>query len=289
MNNSEIKENVMSPEMIDYQFKNPLGDISKLQPPSPGMLPFLRILVYLSSVIFIASGIAIFVLPSEVKSSIVLLVSIGLFIFLVFVDGELNRNYDKKSSEYDVLKATNMYINASQLEESPKIPQIMQGVEAALTYTQRLIKKNKETNKRTAFFYYSLQIVTIIFSAVTPILVLVEKSDTTPLWVIWLPVIFPGVASVVASISTAFPLEEYKVASKKAINDLEAEKEKFLLAVTEGYRIPRNANEKVQYKMTRDAMAKFMNKVSNVHLQQLQDQEKTEKTLEEGEEEQSKN
>jgi hypothetical protein len=41
--------------------------------------------------------------------------------------------------------------------------------------------------------------------------------------------------------------------------------------------------------MTRDAMAKFMNKVSNVHLQQLQDQEKTEKTLEEGEEEQSKN
>ena len=104
MNNSEIKENVMSPEMIDYQFKNPLGDISKLQPPSPGMLPFLRILVYLSFVIVIASGIAIFVLPSEVKLSIVLLVSIGLFIFLVFVDGELNRNYNKKLSEYEGAK-----------------------------------------------------------------------------------------------------------------------------------------------------------------------------------------
>lgn len=75
------------------------------------MLLFLRIFVYLFFVIFIVLGIVIFVLLSEVKLLIVLLVFMGLFIFLVFVDGELNRNYNKKLSEYDVFKVINMYIN----------------------------------------------------------------------------------------------------------------------------------------------------------------------------------
>ena len=286
MNNLEIKENMMSSEMIDTQSKNPLVDISKLKPPSHGILPFFKILAYLSFVIAIGSGITIFVLPSEVKLLIVLLVSISLFIFFVFVNRELQRNYTKKLNDYNVLKATDMYINVSQLEDSPKITQITQGVETALSYTQRLIEENNKIGGQAKLLYYVLQIVTIIFSAVTPILVLVEKSETSPLWLKWLPVICPAIASIVASLSTSFPLEETWLSSRKAVDNLEAEKEKFLLGVTVGYRIPRNAQEKERYKMTRDAMAKFINKVSTIHLKQLQDQEKAEKGLEEGGEKQ---
>ncbi len=290
MTNSEIKETITSPdpnsEMIDSQPNNSLLDISKSQPPSPRILPFLRILAYLSFVIAITSGITILLFPNEVKLLIILVISIGLFIFLFPVNRELNRNYTKKLNNYNVLKARDMYINVSQLEDSPKSTQIMQGVETALSYAQELIEEYKKTRVESRSFYYILQIVTIIFSGVTPLLVLVDKLDKGPVWLNWLPVIFPAIASIVASLSTSFPFEDTWLSSNRAIELLEAEQQKFLLGVTTGYRIPRNAEEKERYKMTRDAMAKFINQVNTIHLKQLQEQEKTEKGSEEGEEKQ---
>ena len=237
-------------------------------------------------VIAITAGITIFVFPNEIKLLVILVVSIGLFIFLLPVNRELNRNYTKKLSNYNVLKAKDIYINVSQLEDSPKSIQIMQGVETALSYTQELIEDYKKTRVESRFFYYLLQIITIIFSGVTPLLVLVDKLDTGPVWLNWLPVIFPAIASIVASLSTSFPFEDTWLSSNRAIELLEAEQQKFLLGVTTGYRIPRNAEEKERYKMTRDAMAKFINKVNTIHLKQLQEEEKADKGVEEGEEKQ---
>ncbi len=286
MANLETKETLTNSEMIDSQSNNSLLDISQSQPPSPGILPFLRILTYLSFVIAITSGITIFLFPNEVKLLIILVVSIGLFIFLFPVNRELKINYTKKLNDYNVLKARDIYINVSQLEDSPKSTQIMQGVETTLSYTQELIEEYKKTRVESRFFYYLLQIVTIIFSGVTPLLVLVDKLDTGPVWLNWLPVIFPAVASIIASLSTSFPFEDNWLSSNRAKELLEAEQQKFLLGVTTGYRIPRNAEEKERYKMTRDAMAKFINQVNTIHLKQLQEQEKTEKGSEEGEEKQ---
>ncbi|MGD1701448.1 DUF4231 domain-containing protein [Dapis sp. BLCC M229] len=286
MANLETKETLTSSEMIDSQSNNSLLDISKYQPPSSRILPFLRIFAYLSLVIAITSGITIFLFPNEVKLLIILVVSIGLFIFLFPVNRELKRNYTKKLNDYNVLKARDMYINVSQLEDSPKSTQIMQGVETVLSYAQELIEEYKKTRVESRSFYYILQIVTIIFSGVTPLLVLVDKLDKGPVWLNWLPVIFPAIASIVASLSTSFPFEDTWLSSNRAIELLEAEQQKFLLGVTTGYRIPRNAEEKERYKMTRDAMAKFINQVNTIHLKQLQEQEKTEKGSEEGEEKQ---
>ncbi|MCL2923575.1 MAG: DUF4231 domain-containing protein [Trichodesmium sp. MAG_R04] len=280
MNDSDIKASMTSSEMIDSQSKNNQIDILKPQPPKPGILPFLRILSYLSFVITIALSITIFVLPSNVKLLIVLAVSLSLFIFLFFVSQDLHRNYTRKLSDYNVLKATDTYINIANLEDSPKITQIMQEVEIALNYTQRLIEESDKTRRNTKYFYYVLQIITIIFSAVTPILVLIEKSNTTPL-LKWLPVILPAIASVIASISTSFPFEETWLSSRKALESLEAEKEKFLLGVSPGYRIPRFADENDRYKMARNAMAKFINKVSSIHLKQLKEEEAIDKQAEE--------
>ena len=286
MENSEITENQISSETIDFQSNNSLVDISRYQQPSPyRALLFLRILAYLFFVITIALSITIFVLPSNVQLLIVLVVSISLFIFLVFVNQELHRNYTKKLSDYNILKATDMYINVAQLEGSPKITQIAQGVELALNYTQRLIEENENTRRQTKYLYYILQIITIIFSAVTPIVVLIEKSNPNPSWLKWLPVILPAIASIIASLSTSFPFEDTWLSSRKALESLEAEKEKFLLGVSPGYRIPRYAEEKERYKMTRDAMAKFINQVSSIHLKQLKDNEAIEKQVEEGKKE----
>ncbi|MEM1171705.1 MAG: DUF4231 domain-containing protein [Cyanobacteria bacterium P01_H01_bin.35] len=284
MANLEINESMTSSEMIDSQSKKSLIDISNSQPPTPGILPFLRILAYLSFVIAITSGITIFFFPSEVKLFIILVVSIGLFIFLLPVNRELNRNYTNKLNDYNVLRKTAIYINSSQLEDSPKSIQIMQGVETALSYTQELIEDYKKTRVESRLLYYLLQIVTIIFSGVTPLLVLVDKLDTGPVWLNWLPVIFPAIASIVASISTSFPFEDNWLSANRATELLEAEQKKFVLGVTAGYRIPRNAEEKERYKMTRDAMAKFINQVNTIHLKQLQEQEKAEKGAEEGKE-----
>ncbi|MGD1804420.1 DUF4231 domain-containing protein [Dapis sp. BLCC M126] len=288
MANLEIKESMTSSdtsfEMIDSQSKKSLIDISNSQPPNPGILPLLRILAYLSFVIAITSGITIFFFPRELKLFIILVVSIGLFIFLFPVNRELKRNYTKKLNDYNVLRKTAIYINSSQLEDSPKSTQIMQGVETALSYTQELIEDYKKTRIESRFLYYLLQIVTIIFSGVTPLLVLVDKLDTGPVWLNWLPVIFPAIASIVASLSTSFPFEDNWLSANRATELLEAEQKKFVLGVTSGYRIPRNAEEKERYRMTRDAMAKFINQVNTIHLKQLQEQEKAEKGAEEGEE-----
>ncbi|ABG49842.1 conserved hypothetical protein [Trichodesmium erythraeum IMS101] len=274
-----------SSQIINSQSEKIQVDISKSQAPSPNILLLFRILTYLSLVIAIASGITTFLLPNEIKLLlIILVVSISLFVFFFLTSRELKINYLKKLKNYNLLKDRDMYIKVSQLEDSPKNQQIMEGVESALKYAQRLIDNNKKISSQAKSLYYVLQIVTIIFSAVTPILVLVEKSETSPAWLKWLPVILPAFASIIASLSTSIPLEETWLSSKKAVENLEAEKEKFLLAVTTGYRIPRNAEEKERYKMTRDAMAKFINTMSNIHLKKIQDQEKTEKGLEEGEE-----
>ncbi|MCL2927820.1 MAG: DUF4231 domain-containing protein [Trichodesmium sp. MAG_R01] len=286
MSNLEIKESMTtSSQIINSQSEKIQLDISKSQAPSPNILLLFRILTYLSLVIAIASGITTFLLPNEIKLLlIILVVSISLFVFFFLTSRELKINYLKKLKNYNLLKDRDMYIKVSQLEDSPKNQQIMEGVESALKYAQRLIDNNKKISLQAKSLYYVLQIVTIIFSAVTPILVVVEKSETGPAWLKWLPVILPAFASVIASLSTSIPLEETWLSSKKAVENLEAEKEKFLLAVTTGYRIPRNAEEKERYKMTRDAMAKFINTMSNIHLKKIQDQEKTEKGLEEGEE-----
>ena len=282
MNDPDIKASMTSSEMIDSQSKNNQIDIFKSQPPKPWILSFLRIFAYLSFAIAIASGIIIFIFPSEVKVLIILVVSISFFVFLFPINRELNKNYTTKLSNYNLVKRTDMYINVSQLEDSPKSKQIMQGVEKALNYTEKLIEDYKKSSRESRFYYYVFQIITIIFSGVTPLLILVDKLDTGPSWLNWLPIIFPAIASIIATISTSFPFEDTWLSSRKAIESLEAEKEKFLLGVSPGYRIPRYAEEKERYKMTRDAMAKFINKVSSIHLKQLQEKETIDKQVEEG-------
>ncbi|MGB5593904.1 MAG: DUF4231 domain-containing protein, partial [Crocosphaera sp.] len=111
------------------------------------------------------------------------------------------------------------------------------------------------------------------------VLVLVDKLDTGPVWLNWLPVILPALASIFASFSTSFPLETRWKESNKIVENLEAEQEKFTLRITklymdtlkldEGGETLQKTEEQIQ-QMEKQAIASFINRVNDIHLNQVE-------------------
>lgn len=128
---------------------------------------------------------------------------------------------------------------------------------------------------------------TIVFSGITPILVLVDKLDIGLVWFKWLPVIFPALASIVASVVTSFPFQENWISANTAVELLEAEREKFILGVTQAYRCYDIADESQRKKKLKQAIENFINQVNTIHLKQVQEASKTLKNQEEQEIEKS--
>ncbi|MGK7919788.1 MAG: DUF4231 domain-containing protein [Trichodesmium sp.] len=274
-------------EMIDSQTSIQV-DTYKPQPPSPGILPLLRILEYLSLATAVGSGITVYLFPENVKLLISLVVSISLFIFLFIVNNQLQSNYTKTVSDSNILKKAALYGSVSRLKNSSESIQIIQAVEKALNYTQELIDDYKKTRQQARNIYYILQLGTIVFSGVTPILVLVDKLETGQPWLKWLPVICPAIASIVASVVTSFPFQENWISANRVVELLEAEQEKFLLGANPSYRIYDVADPIERCKMARNSIASFITKVNTIHLKQVEGQE-TPQQQEEKKEEKNNN
>ena len=119
--------------------------------------------------------------------------------------------------------------------------------------------------------YYTLQLATVVFSGITPILVLVDKLDVGISWFKWLPVIFPAIASIVASIVTSFPFQENSVSANTTVELLEAEQEKFILGVTESYRCYDLNDETQRQQKAKQAIENFIIQMNNIHLNQVQE------------------
>ena len=117
-------------------------------------------------------------------------------------------------------------------------------------------------------------------SSLTPILVLVDKLDIGISWFKWLPVIFPAVASIVASVVTSFPFQENSVAANTTVELLEAEQEKFVLGVTEAYRCYDLDDETQRQQKAKQAIENFIIQVNNIHLNQVQQLSKTDTSKE---------
>ena len=144
-------------------------------------------------------------------------------------------------------------------------------VEAA-TIPQDLVKDYKKTRQQSQVLYYSLQLSTIIFSGVTPILVLVDKLETGQPWLKWLPVICSAIASIVASIVTSFPFQELSIAANTTVELLEAEQEKFILGVGQSYRAYDATSDNEEQQKSIQAIENFIIEVNNIHLKQVQQQ-----------------
>lgn len=139
----------------------------------------------------------------------------------------------------------------------------------AIQYSQELIDDYKDTRRNSRTIYYVFQISTIVLSGVTPILVLLDKVDIQVVWIKWLPVIFPAIASIVTSLATSFPFQENWMAANRAVELLEAEQEKFILGVTASYRFFDLPDDYQRKQKVQESVESFIAKVNQIHLKQF--------------------
>ena len=237
---------------------------------SSNMLLPLKGLEYLFLAGVVGVGIIISVFPDKQDLFIWLAVFVSIWLFLFLLGKQLLKNSHQfeitRKAEYNYLTANNNF-----LEKNP----LTQAREKALQYSHELIDDYKKVRVSSRTLYYTLQLATVIFSGVTPILVLVDKLDIGISWFKWLPVIFPAVASIVASIVTSFPFQENSVAANTTVELLEAEQEKFILGVTEPYRCYDVDDETQRQQKAKQAIENFIIQVNNIHLNQVQQLSKT--------------
>ncbi len=233
---------------------------------SQNMLLTLKIAEYLFLAAFIyAIGITKF-FPSIEIAKIWALAFISIWFFLFLLNQQLSKssnqsNLTKKAELYNSLSADHNFV-----ENNPLTP----AREKALQYCHELIEDYKKIRGSSRTIYYTLQLATVIFSGITPILVLVDKLDIGISWFKWLPVIFPAVASIVASIVTSFPFQENSVAANTTVELLEAEQEKFILGVSESYRCYDINDETQRQLKAKQAIENFITQVNNIHLNQVE-------------------
>ncbi|ACK66541.1 conserved hypothetical protein [Rippkaea orientalis PCC 8801] len=239
---------------------------------SPGVRRFFKILEYLA----LDACVACLVLTLFFRENQLLItLDAALLASFVFL-GLFNNQY---FSYGDRLTKTSKY--EQLLKESPGTgDRLKLEKENALRYCQQLIDDYSKTRRTARNSYYILQLATIIFSGVTPILVLVDKLETGSQWLKWLPVIFPAIASILASVGTSFPLETQWKDSNKIVENLEAEQEKFLLGITQDpipeiigdTLVTESERTKLLEAEQKRAIINFVNKVNEIHLQQVQAQ-----------------
>ncbi|MBW4635007.1 MAG: DUF4231 domain-containing protein [Iphinoe sp. HA4291-MV1] len=247
---------------------------------SQKMLFPLKVIEYLFLAASIGSGVITLVLPDNPKVVIAGAVFLAIFVFLFLINQQVFRTSSNAAYKLDMQKKAELYLMNSN-NHSTKNP-IAPAREKALQYSQDLIDDYKRTRSQARNLYYGLQMATIVFSGVTPILVLVDKLEAGQAWLKWLPVICPAIASIVASVVTSFPFQENWISANTTVESLEAEQEKFVLGITPVYRCYDSVDENEQQQKSKQAIENFIIQVNNIHLKQLQEvgenQKKEEKT-----------
>ncbi len=235
---------------------------------STNMLYLLKVTEYLFLATCLGFGIIYLVIPDDPKLAIIAAISLAIFVFLFLTNQQLFKNARQAKYKLELQKKAEIYVMDGQndLTNNP----IVTARGKALEYGQDLINDYKGTRQKSRILYYSLQLGTIIFSGVTPILVLLDKLETGQTWLKWLPVIFPAIASIVASIVTSFPFQENFISANKTVELLEAEQEKFVLGVTPLYRCDGSINDSQQQQRALQSIENFIIQVNNIHLKQLE-------------------
>lgn len=256
----------------DHQ-KNQMNISDILEKPSDSssqtILFPLKVIEYLFLAAFVCSAIITLILPEEKRAGIAEAVSLAVFLFLFFINKQLFQVSSNAVNKSDIKKKAELYLmnNSNSSANNPITP----AREKALQYCQELIDDYKRSRNQSRILYYTLQLATIVFSGVTPILVLVDKLEAGQAWLKWLPVICPAVASIVASVVTSFPFQENSISANTTVELLEAEQEKFILGVTPAYRCYDSSDESEQQQKAKQAIENFIVQVNNIHLKQLQE------------------
>lgn len=219
---------------------------------------------------FVLAGLLTFVFPGNQIVVIWGAVFLSLWIFFALVNKQVLNNSRLAANQSEIAKRAELYnylsANDNLSENNPLTPVR----EKALQYCQELIEDYKDNRRNSRNIYYSLQLATVVFSGVTPILVLVDKLEAGLVWFKWLPVIFPAIASIVASIVTSFPFQENWISANTTVELLEAEQEKFILGVTQPYRCYDVDDDSQRQQKAKQAIENFITQVNTIHLKQVQ-------------------
>jgi len=230
------------------------------------MLLPLSIIEYAALVIFGYCGILTLNSPADQTFLLPGAVALAVFIFFFLINKQVAQNSQKS----EIMKNAELYNTLSNIAVEGSL--LAPARAKALQYCDELVKDYKKTRSQARTLYYILQLSTIVFSGLTPILVLVDKLESGVPWLKWLPVIFPAIASIVASVVTSFPFQELAIASNTTVELLEAEQEKFILGVGQTYRAYDAVNEAEQQQKSMQAIENFIIEVNNIHLKQVQSQ-----------------
>ena len=145
---------------------------------SISMLLMLKIVEYL----FLAASVCAIVITKTfpdiqvARIYVAAFFSIWLFLFLV------NKQLVNNSNQSDITKKAELYNSLSANNNSSKNNPLTPAREKALQYSQDLIDDYKKIRGSSRNIYYTLQLATVIFSGVTPILVLVDKLNVGISW-----------------------------------------------------------------------------------------------------------
>ncbi|MGH1395471.1 MAG: DUF4231 domain-containing protein [Trichormus sp.] len=229
----------------------------------------LKIIENLLIAILFMAILLVFIFSNRQNFLIYGIISLSLVGILFIINRQVFQDSKQLVNQYEFNKKAELYTyllgNNSQQQNT------FTPVKAkALQYCQELIDDYKRVRNLSRTIYYVLQITTVVFSGITPILVLVDKIESGQTWLKWLPVICPAIASIVASIVTSFPFQKNWVAANTAVELLEAEQEKFILGVTQPYRCYDASDEIEQQQKVSQALEYFIVQVNNIHLQQVQ-------------------
>ncbi|MEB3179640.1 MAG: DUF4231 domain-containing protein [Nostocaceae cyanobacterium] len=261
-----------SSEMTTLEYQNQIKTADMLatssSPSKPNNLLFLKVTEYLVFTVFACSVVLAIVIPDDKRFIISAGISLAIFIFLFLTNQKLWQAYNNAAVDLTIKKQAELYLLSNGINSAPNL--ILPAREKALRYSQEMINDYKRIRNLSRNFYYILQLVTIVLSGVTPILVLVDKLEAGQAWLKWLPVICPAIASIVASVVTSFPFQKNSVAANTAVELLEAEQEKFILGVTPAYRCDDASDEREQQQKAKQAIENFVIQVNNIHLNQLQ-------------------
>ena len=240
--------------------------------PSPG-LPFpLKVLQYLSVAAIVGFSITGVLLPGHIKSIVGVAFSVSAFIFLFLIDMHLKERYVNIAKQKELISKANLRnFSTLTVQEAEEKAWLNPLVKSALQYSQDLIDDYKRVRFLCRNIYYILQLGTIVFSGVTPILVLVDRLETNVSWLKWLPIICPAIASIIASVATSFAFQEQWTSANKAVELLEAEQEKFVLGVSKDYRDYDITEDRLREKSLKMAIGSFISKVNVIHLKQMQE------------------
>lgn len=224
---------------------------------------------FLSALVF--TVITAIFLPTNNISIISIAACVALVIFLYFTSGQLSQDSTQVETGSDLSQKSKLY--SSLIDDTTDLSDnsINLAREQALKYCQELITDYKQTRKDSRRIYYISQLATIIFSSVTPVLILVDKLEADNVWIKWLPIIFPALAAIIASISTSFPFQETFISANTTVELLEAEQEKFTLGVSELYRCYDITDETQRRSKLKQTIDNFINQVNTIHLKQVQE------------------